>query len=80
MLERAKDKEVYTRPGLADNSYDAIISVGTFACGHLGPEAFSELIRITQPGGPFCFTSRDQSWEVDNYCAAMDKIENTGAW
>ena len=89
MLERAKDKKVYTRLhqgdltgrlDLVDNSYDAIISVGTFTCGHVGPEAFDELIRITKPGGHLCFTVRDQAWEKDNYRVAMDKIENIGAW
>ena len=89
MLERAKDKEVYTRLhqgdltgrlDLADNSYDAIISVGTFTCGHVGPEAFDELIRITKPGGHLCFTVRDQAWEEDNYRVVMDKIEKSGAW
>ena len=89
MLERAKDKEVYAilhqgdltgRLGLADNSYDAIISVGTFTCGHVGPAAFDELIRITKPGGHLCFTVRDQAWEEDNYRVVMDKIENIGVW
>ena len=89
MLERAKDKGVYSRlhqgdlTGILDlpkNSYDAIISVGTFTCGHVGPEAFDELIRITKPGGHLCFTVRDQAWEEDNYRIAMDKLEKSGAW
>ena len=89
MLERAKDKGVYTRLhqgdltgrlDLTENSYEAIISVGTFTCGHIGPEAFDELIRITKPGGHLCFTVRDQAWEEDNYRVAMDKIEKSGAW
>jgi len=89
MLEKAKDKEVYNklhqgdltgRLDLPANSYDAIISVGTFTCGHVGPEAFDELIRITKPGGLLCFTVRDQAWEEDNYRVAMDKIEKNGAW
>ena len=89
MLERAKDKGVYTRLhqgdltgrlDLPENSYEAIISVGTFTCGHVGPEAFDELIRITKPGGHLCFTVRDQAWEEDNYRVAMDKIEKSGAW
>ena len=89
MLGKAKDKEVYNklhqgdltgRLDLPENSYDAIISVGTFTCGHVGPEAFDELIRITKPGGHLCFTVRDQAWEEDNYRVAMDKIENIGAW
>ncbi len=89
MLARAKDKGIYSRLhqgdltgklDLPENSYDAIISVGTFTCGHVGPEAFAELIRITKPGGHLCFTVRDQAWEEDNYRIAMDKIEKSGAW
>jgi predicted TPR repeat methyltransferase len=89
MLERAKDKGVYTRLhqgdltvrlDLPENNYDAIISVGTFTCGHVGPEAFDELIRVTKPGGYLCFTVRDQAWEEDNYRFAMDKIEKNGVW
>jgi len=89
MLEKAKDKEVYSRLhqgdltgslDLPENGYDAIISVGTFTCGHVGPEAFAELIRITKPGGLLCFTVRDQAWEEDNYRSAMDRIEKSGAW
>jgi predicted TPR repeat methyltransferase len=89
MLERAKDKGVYTRLHQGDltgrldlpgNSYDAIISVGTFTCGHVGPEAFDELVRITKPEGHLCFTVRDQAWEEDNYRFAMNKLENSGVW
>jgi len=89
MLARAEAKKVYkklhqgdlTQPlELADNSYRAIISVGTFTCGHIGPQAFAELIRITRPGGILCFTVRDRAWEEDNYRKAMDDIERRGLW
>ncbi len=89
MLEKAELKDVYTRLHqgdltgrleLPDNAYDAIISVGTFTCGHVGPEAFAELIRITRPGGYLCFTVRDKAWEEDNYRQAMDEIEKDGDW
>ncbi len=89
MLARAETKGIYTklhqgdltRPlDLADNSYTAIISVGTFTCGHIGPEAFAELIRITSPGGYLCFTVRDRAWEEDNYRTSMDSIERSGLW
>lgn len=89
MLECAETKGVYKNLhrgdltgslALADNSYTAIISVGTFTCGHIGPEAFSELIRITIPGGYICFTVRDKAWKEDNYRKAMDDIERRGLW
>jgi SAM-dependent methyltransferase len=38
---------------LPDASYDAVISCGTFTHGHVGPECFPELLRITRPGAVF---------------------------
>lgn len=38
---------------LPDASYDAIVSCGTFTHGHVGPECFPELLRITRPGAVF---------------------------
>ncbi len=38
---------------IPDASYDAVISCGTFTHGHVGPECFPELLRITKPGAVF---------------------------
>lgn len=38
---------------IPDASYDAVISCGTFTFGHVGPECFPELLRITRPGATF---------------------------
>jgi predicted TPR repeat methyltransferase len=89
MLEKARAKGIYTtlkrgdmtQPlGISDDTYDAIISVGTFTCGHVGPEALDELIRVTKPGGYVCFTVREQAWEKDHYRTRMRDIENDGIW
>lgn len=62
MLEIARPKRLYRHLMLgdltqaleiADASYDAIISCGTFTHGHVGPECFPELLRITRPGAVF---------------------------
>lgn len=62
MLEVARPKRLYrnlilgdltqTLP-ISDASYDAVISCGTFTHGHVGPECFPELLRITSPGAVF---------------------------
>jgi len=39
-----------------DNSYDAVMCVGTFTFGHVKPNALNEFIRITKSGGLICFT------------------------
>lgn len=62
MLDVAHSKGLYRRLTLgdltgrlpvADGSYDAIVSCGTFTHGHVGPECFPELLRITRPGAVF---------------------------
>lgn len=38
---------------IPDATYDAVVSCGTFTHGHVGPECFPELLRITRPGAVF---------------------------
>ena len=62
MLEVARPKGLYRSLILADltksldipdQSYDAVISCGTFTHGHVGPECLPELLRVTRPGAVF---------------------------
>lgn len=62
MLEIARPKGLYRSLflgdltgtlNLPDQSYDAVISCGTFTHGHVGPECLPELLRITRPGAVF---------------------------
>ena len=62
MLEQAKLKGSYSslmeadvtkKIPLKNNSIGAVVSAGTFTHGHIGPDAFDELLRITKPGGLF---------------------------
>jgi predicted TPR repeat methyltransferase len=89
MLKKAEEKKVYsnliqadlTAPlDFVDDYYDAVICVGTFTCGHVGPEAFNELIRIVKVDGYICFTVRDQAWNEDDYAATIESLVHKGAW
>ena len=89
MLNKARAKSIYKTLNrgdltgsldIEDATFDAIISVGTFTCGHVGPEAFGELIRITKTGGHLCFTVREQAWEEDDYRAKLRNYENNSLW
>jgi SAM-dependent methyltransferase len=62
MLEIARPKGLYRNliledltksMDIPDQSYDAVISCGTFTHGHVGPECFPELLRITRSGAIF---------------------------
>ncbi|MGB3222345.1 MAG: class I SAM-dependent methyltransferase [Desulforhopalus sp.] len=89
MLEKAGQKQIYRKLtqgdltgslDIASNTFDAIISVGTFTCGHVGPEAFDELLRIAKPGGHICFTVRDKAWEEDSYFDKIGALQRNGGW
>ena len=47
------EADVTRKIPLKSNSIGAIVSAGTFTHGHVGPDAFDELLRITKPGGLF---------------------------
>ena len=62
MLNQAKLKGCYSslieaditkKIPLKNNTIGAVVSAGTFTHGHVGADAFDELLRITKPGGLF---------------------------
>ena len=89
MLNIAHQKNIYQSLKLVDltkklvyenNSFDAVICAGTFTCGHLGPEALREMVRITKQGGYICFTVRKQEWEASPYLQIMNDLEKNEYW
>ncbi len=65
---------------VATDHYDAVTCVGTFTLGHVGPNAFRELIRITRPGGYLCFSVRSEAWDEHDYASSIDALEKEGSW
>jgi len=73
MLEIARQKEGLYKDlvqgdlkktlSYADETFDLIVSVGTFLQGHVGSEAVPELCRILKPKGLMVFTVRPQLFE-----------------
>ena len=89
MLAQAKAKSVYsnllqgdmtTTLALPDDFYDAVICVGTFTLGHVGPGALGELARVSRPGGYICFTVRDAAWRQHEYARHIDERSDHGVW
>lgn len=89
MLAQAKAKSVYsnllqgdmtTTLALPDDFYDAVICVGTFTLGHVGPGALGELARVSRPGGYICFTVRDAAWRQHEYARHIDELSDHGVW
>ena len=89
MLDQALKKNVYQSLALSDlteklafkdNTFDAIVCAGTFTCGHIGPEAFVEFIRVTKIGGYISFTVRDQEWDRLPYEKTIRELEEKNLW
>ncbi|WP_067599214.1 class I SAM-dependent DNA methyltransferase [Nocardiopsis listeri] len=87
MLDKARAKGLYRdlakadltqRLPAGDDAYDAVICVGTLTEGHVGPEAFDELVRVARPGAPIVVTVLDRIWEPSGYKAKVEAIEEAG--
>ncbi|MFT5336625.1 MAG: ubiquinone/menaquinone biosynthesis C-methylase UbiE [Luteibaculaceae bacterium] len=62
------------------NSYDAALCVGVFTHGHVGPERFSELVRIVKPEGIICFTINENVYESSGFDIAIKHLESENVW
>ncbi|MDQ0325842.1 SAM-dependent methyltransferase [Rhodopseudomonas julia] len=87
MLEVAAEKNVYRNLDvadltealkIADDSYDAAISVGVFTSGHVGPEAIADLARVVKKDAPLVITVHENVWEAQAYPDALTRFEEEG--
>jgi predicted TPR repeat methyltransferase len=88
MLAKAGGKGVYGRlieadltAGLdvPDGAYDAVLSVGTFTHGHVGPDGLDETIRLVRPGGIVCVTVNEGVYDRMGYPAKLAALQQAGA-
>ena len=85
MLHEANLKKCYSSLIVGDitkkiplkkNSFGAVISAGTFTHGHVGPEAFDELLRITKPGGLFVLSINSKFFAKAGFKEKFSNISN----
>ena len=60
------------------NSYDAVISSGTFTHGHVGPEPLDEIFRILRPGGLLACTVHHDLWESMGFNSSLNSLVEQG--
>ena len=60
--------------------YDAVMVVGVFARAHAPSRSFSELIRITKPGGYLIFTLRPEFLMATDFKDALEHLTASGRW
>ncbi len=85
MLYQAKLKKCYSslieaditkKIPLKDNVIGAVVSAGTFTHGHVGPDTFDELLRITKPGGLFVLSINSKFFIKAGFNEKFLKIKN----
>ena len=59
-----------------DNSYDAVMCVGTFTFGHVKAHALDEFIRITKNKGLICFTINEGIYEEYGFDKKIEELKN----
>jgi SAM-dependent methyltransferase len=89
MLAEAEKKGVYRELhrmvmgnplGFADDSFDAVICVGTLTVGHAPANSLEELVRVVRPGGYIVFTLRPDVYGKDGFKELQSAMEADGRW
>lgn len=62
-----------------NGAFDAIYSTGTFTTGHAPATAFTELMRILEPGGHIMFTVGTVIWEDHGFRHMLDSFTRNKA-
>ena len=63
-----------------DNTYDAVMCVGTFTFGHVKPPALDEFIRITKDKGLICFTINEGIHEEYGFDKKIKELSDKKKW
>jgi len=87
MLRVARQRGIYrdllngnlNDPLLRDSdSYDGVVSSGTFTHGHVGPEPINEVFRVLRPGGILACTVHMDLWQAKGFEARFDALIDQG--
>ena len=64
---------------IPSSHYSGVISAGTFTHGHVGPEAFDELLRVAQPGALFALGINAEHFSNRGFGTKFDALVEQGA-
>ena len=65
---------------IKDNTYDAIMCVGTFTYGHVKPNALDEFIRICKNKSLICFTINEGIYEEYGFDNKIKELSDNKLW
>ena len=87
MLDIARKTGAYNKLEPADltnaidaetGAYDVVSCVGTFTAGHVGPQCFDELVRVTKTNGLVVATVLDEIWKPLGFDKKVQNLESEG--
>jgi len=87
MLLMAEKKGIYSKSivgdltkglPILDNTYNGIVSSGTFTHGHVGPEALFEITRILSKGGLAVLSVNSVHWHSLGFDNVLEMLKETG--
>ena len=65
---------------IENNTYDAIMCVGTFTFGHVKPNALDEFIRISKNKSLICFTINEGIYEEYGFDKKIEELKKNKSW
>jgi len=65
---------------IKNNTYDAIMCVGTFTFAHVKPHALDEFVRIVKNKGLICFTINEGIYEKYGFDKKIDELRKNKSW
>ena len=63
-----------------DDSYDAVMCVGTFTFGHVKPHALDEFVRISKNKSLICFTINEGIYEEYGFDKKIEELKKNKSW
>ena len=63
-----------------DDTFDAVMCVGTFTFGHVKPNALDEFIRVTKNNGLICFTINEGIYKEYGFDKKINELKNNKSW
>lgn len=89
MLTKARGRGIYRtlfrqdagqQPAAPVSHYDAVISVGSFGIGHLGPDAMPRLVEHARPCAPVIIFMNAEPFVDEDYAGHIARMEQEGVW
>ena len=65
---------------IKNNTYDAIMCVGTFTFGHVKPQALDEFVRIVKNNGLICFTINEGIYREYGFDKKIKEMSTKKMW